>query len=110
VRLDDRACIGDRANLYSLGHVSVGARAVVAQEAYLCTGTHNFEDRNLPLMTGAIEIGADAFVGARAFILPGVLIGEGAVVGACSLVTKNVPSWSVWAGSPASFVRARRKI
>ena len=99
--LHDRACLGDRANAYSLGEIEVGARAIVAQEAYLCTGTHALEDPNLPLQVAAIRIGEDAFIGARAFILPGVKIGRGAVVGACSVVTKDVPDRAIVAGNPA---------
>jgi putative colanic acid biosynthesis acetyltransferase WcaF len=107
ITLHDRSCIGDRANLYSLGEIEIGPRAVVAQEAYLCTGTHDFSEVDMPLQTSKIMIGADAFIGARAFVLAGVHIGEGAVIGACSLVTKDVPAWSVSAGSPARLLRQR---
>jgi putative colanic acid biosynthesis acetyltransferase WcaF len=107
VTLGDRSCLGDRANLYSLGEIEIGPRAVIAQEAYLCTGTHDFDHPDIPLQTSKIVIEADAFVGARAFVLPGVRIAEGSIIGACSVVTKNVPPWSIWAGSPARFVRDR---
>ncbi len=43
--MHDRACLGDRANAYSLGEIEIGARATVAQEVYLCAGTHDFLDR-----------------------------------------------------------------
>ena len=99
--LHDRACLGDRANAYSLGEIEIGARAIVAQEAYLCTGTHALEDPNLPLKVAAIHIGEDAFIGARAFILPGVKIGRGAVVGACAVVTRDVADGAIVAGNPA---------
>jgi putative colanic acid biosynthesis acetyltransferase WcaF len=107
ITLNDKLSIGDRANLYSLGEIEIGSRAVVAQEAYICTGTHDFGDRNMPLQTAKITIDADAFIGARSFVLPGVTIGEGAIVGACSLVTKDVPAWSIVAGSPARVLRKR---
>ena len=107
ITLHDKAAIGDRANLYSLGEIEIGPRAVIAQEAYLCTGTHDFSDVDMPLQTSKITVEADAFIGARTFVLPGVRIGEGAVVGACSLVTKDVPAYTIWAGSPARFMRKR---
>ena len=66
--LRDRACLGDRANAYSLGEIEIGARATVAQEAYLSTGTHDFSHPALQLVTAKITIGDDAFIGARAFI------------------------------------------
>src|SRR5437868_12062438 len=73
--LHDRACLGDRANAYSLGEIEIGPRATIAQEAYLSAGTHDFNLPEMPLVAGRITIGADAFVGARAFVLPGVTIG-----------------------------------
>lgn len=107
VTLHDRSCVGDRANLYSLGEVELGSRCVVAQEAYLCTGTHDLSDPELPLVTAKITVGADAFIGARAFVMPGVHIGDGAVVGACSVVTNNVQPRAIVTGSPARFLRSR---
>lgn len=101
IELHDRACIGDRTNLYSLDRITVCARAVIAQEAYLCTGTHDFADANLPLQTAPIHVNCDAFVGARAFVLPGITIGGGAVVGACSVVTSSIPDGMRAYGIPA---------
>ena len=103
--LHDRACLGDRANAYSLGEIEIGEGATVAQETYLCTGTHDFGDQAIPLQVGKICIGAYAFVGARAFILPGVTIGARAVIGACSVVTRDVQPHSVVAGNPCRILR-----
>ena len=105
--LRDRSCLGDRANLYTLGEIEIGERAIIAQEAYLCTGTHDLTQRHVPLQVAKITIGDDAFVAARAFILPGITLGAGAIVGACSVVTKNVPALTLVAGNPA---RALRKV
>ena len=105
--LHDRACLGDRANAYTLGEIEIGARTVIAQEAYLCTGTHDLNDPSLPLQVAKITLGEDVFIGARAFILPGIRIGDRAVVGACSLVTKDVAPDTVVAGNPATLLRAR---
>ena len=104
VTLHDRATLGDRANLYSLGEIEIGARAIVAQEAYLCGGTHDLSDPNLPLQVAKITIGEDAFIGARAFIMPGVTVGARAVVGACSVVTRDVVENTRVAGNPARLL------
>ena len=79
----------------------------MAQEAYLCTGTHDFEDPSLPLLVGEIIVGANAFVGARAFLLPNVTIGEKAIVGACSVVTADIEPKSVVCGNPARQIGVR---
>jgi putative colanic acid biosynthesis acetyltransferase WcaF len=99
--LHDRACLGDGAVAYSLGEIEIMSDATVAQEAYLCTGTHDFNNPVRPLQTGKILIGRSAFVGARAFVMPGVTVGNHAIVGACSVVTKDVNANVRVAGNPA---------
>lgn len=99
--LHDRSCLGDRTNAYSLGPIEIGARATVAQEVYLSTGSHDFTRPELPLVTAKITIGEDAFIGARAFVLPGITIGPRSIVGAASVVTKDVPPDMRVAGNPA---------
>jgi putative colanic acid biosynthesis acetyltransferase WcaF len=99
--LHDRACLGDRADAYSLGPIELHEASTVAQEAYLCTGTHDFDSPTLALQTAPISIGPHAFVCARAFILPGVTVGARAIVGACAVVTRDVAPGSRVAGNPA---------
>ncbi|WP_299247272.1 DapH/DapD/GlmU-related protein [uncultured Cytophaga sp.] len=96
-----RACLGDRSNAYSLGKIEIGPEATVAQEAYLCSGTHAFDRPERNLITKPIYIGAHVFIGAQAFIMPGVYIGESAIIGACSVVTKNVAAHATVKGNPA---------
>jgi putative colanic acid biosynthesis acetyltransferase WcaF len=105
--LHDRACLGDRANAYTLGEIEIGARATVAQEAYLSTGSHDFSQTGMPLVTAKITIGDDAFVGARVFVMPGITIGDRSVVGACSVVTHDVPADVIAAGNPCKILRSR---
>lgn len=105
--LHDRACLGDRANAYTLAEIEIGARATVAQEAYLDTGSHDFDQAGLPLVAAKITIGEDAFIGARAFILPGVTIGARSVIGACSVVTHDIPPDVIAAGNPCKVLRTR---
>lgn len=107
LQLDDRACLGPGSEVYNLGLVTLGARSTIAQHAYLCAGSHDLSHPNLPLVVGTIEVGSDAFIGARAFLLPGISIGVGAVVGACAVVTRDVPPWTVVAGNPARPIGER---
>jgi len=103
--LHNHACLGDGAVAYSLGKIVIKDNATVAQEAYLCTGTHDFTNPHLPLQTEPIIIYENAFIGARAFIMPGVIVGESALVGACSVVTKDVPPQTTVTGNPAHILR-----
>ena len=66
-----------------------------------------YSHSKLSLVTGKIQIGKDSFVGAKAFILPGVHIGEGAVIGACSVVSRDMPAWMICAGNPCRPLKQR---
>ena len=105
--MKNRACLGERANAYSLGKIDIQEGATIAQEAYLCTGTHDFNDPSLQLITKPITIGKNAFIGARTMILPGVCIGDQVIVGAMSVVSKDVPDHQVVVGNPAKKIGER---
>ena len=106
--LKHRACIGEKVCAYTLGEIEIGEAATVAQEAYLCTGTHDFKSSSMQLITKKISIHRNAFIGVRAMILPGVTIGENAIVGAQAVVTKDASKNEVVAGSPARTIGMRK--
>ena len=74
--------------------------SVVSQEAYLCTATHDHREVSFPVIASPIHIGAECWIAARAFVGPGVRIGQGAVVGACSVLLEDVPPATIVAGAP----------
>lgn len=103
--LGDDSCIGDGADIYNVAPITLGPRAVVSQDAFLCTASHDHRLDDFPLTTAPIVLGAKAWVAARAIVLMGVTLGDGAVAAAGSVVTKDVPPDSVAAGNPAKIVR-----
>ena len=107
LKMEHRACLGEYANAYSLGMIEIQESATVAQEAYLCTGTHDFQDQSMQLITKPIKIHKNAFIGVRAMVLPGVIIGDRAIVGAMSVVSKDVPEHLIVAGNPATMIGKR---
>jgi len=102
--LHDRCCLGDASVLYALDTIEILDHAIIGQEAYLCTGTHDFNDLKRPLKTDSILVGKNVFIGARAFILPGIKIGENTIIGACSVVTKNISKNLKVSGNPAKTI------
>lgn len=60
---------------------------------------------NLPYKVGKIHLGKGCSTGTGTIIMPGVTIGEGAIIGAGSLVTKDIPAWSIAVGRPAKVVK-----
>jgi len=105
--LDDECGIASGVELYSQGLITVGKRAVISQGSYICTGTHDYNDKGFPLYTLPITIGDNAWIAAGAFVHPGVTIGNGCVIGARSVVTKNMPEWMVCAGFPCKVIKER---
>lgn len=105
--LGEAASIGEWALIYNLGPVIIGAQATISHRAHLCAGTHDYRDPRLPLRRLPIEVGAQAWVCADAFIGPNVRIGEGAVVGAGAVVLRDVAPWQIVVGNPARYVKRR---
>ena len=99
--MGDGACIGDRAEIYNVAPITLGARSVVSQQALLCAASHDHRREDFPLTSATIALGVRAWVAARAIVLPGVTIGDGAVVGAGSVVTHDVAAGCTVAGNPA---------
>lgn len=105
--VEDEAGVADDVILYSMAKITIGNRAVVSQGAHLCTGTHDYQDPSFRLYAEPIRIGAEAWICADAFIGPGVNIGDAAVIGARSVVSKDMPASMVCAGNPCRPIKAR---
>lgn len=101
LRLDDRACLGPKSEVYNLGPVALHENVTVSQYAYLCAGSHDFTQENRPLIVAPIVIEPHVFIGAKALILMGVTIGRGAIVGAGAVVARDVAAHTVVVGNPA---------
>jgi acetyltransferase-like isoleucine patch superfamily enzyme len=107
--------VGPGAIFDGAGRISIGDGTVFAPRVKIYSRSHNFDKklRAVPfdniMLTSPVTIGRYVWVGADAIILPGVTIGDGAVIGAGAVVTKAVPSCAVAAGNPAAVVRYRDK-
>ena len=106
--IGDNCWIGDNATIYTIDEISLGDNVVISQDAYLCAGTHDARDVSFPIVANPIVIESESWVATRAFIGPGVRIGRGAVVGACSVVQSDVPPAAIFAGFPARAIRTRK--
>lgn len=108
--IGDGVGVGPSANLYNMANLTVGDFAVISQGAHLCGGSHDYNAANFQLIAKPIVIGRHAWVCADAFVGLGVTVPDGAVIGACSVVTKSLPdSWMVYAGNPCRQVGVRTK-
>lgn len=107
LHMASQSCLGPRVICYSMAPITLGERVVVSQGAHLCTGTHDYTSPSFCLYAKPISIGADAWICTDAFVGPGVQIGNGAVVGARSVVTRDQPAWMVCAGNPCRPLKPR---
>jgi putative colanic acid biosynthesis acetyltransferase WcaF len=105
--LGDNTAVGDRAVLYSLGPITLGADVTVSQHAHLCAGTHDHRRADLPLVKAAIRVGDGAWICADAFVGPNVTVGEHAIVGARAVAVHDIDPWTIVAGNPARRVGPR---
>ena len=107
LELGDESGIASGAIIYSQGKITIGKRCVISQGAHLVSGTHDYNLPGFPLITSPINIGDHVWIAAEAFIHPGITIGNGCVIGARSVVVKDMPEWMVCTGHPCVPVKKR---
>lgn len=106
--LGDHCWIDGGAKLYTVDKISFGSNCVVSAGAFVCTAQHDVTSPIFELTTAPIVIGDCAWIASYSIILPGVTLGEGAVVAAGAVVTKDVEPWTVVGGNPAKFIKKRK--
>lgn len=107
LRVGHLSCVGPRVTLYCKASITLGNHTVISQGAYLCTASHDVASPVMALTTAPIVVGDGCWVAARAALLPGVILGNGAVVGFGAVATHPVPAFTVVAGNPARPIKRR---
>lgn len=107
LNVEDGVVIGPNVEIYNKAKVTIGYQSTISQNVYICTASHDIYLKSLDLVTKPIQIASYSWVASRALILPGVTIGEGAVVAAGAVVVKDVEPWTVVGGNPAKFIKKR---
>jgi len=91
----------------------LGQDVMMGPRVSIISGSHHFDSIDIPMrVQGApprnpVVIGDDVWVGTQSIILPGIRVGSHAIIGAGSVVTKDVPEWAIVAGNPAKLIRSR---
>jgi putative colanic acid biosynthesis acetyltransferase WcaF len=100
----DHVWIGDDVGILSLAQVTIESNVCVARRSFLCTGSHDLRREDFKLKVAPILIRTESWIAIGSLILPGVTIGEGAVVSAGSVVLQDVPANCLVRGNPATIV------
>ena len=101
--------IGDHAILDARDGITIGENVNLSTAVAIWTGQHDYQSPNFGYKGAPVRIGDRAWLSFRSTILPGVTVGEGAVVAAGAVVTKDVPPYTVVAGIPAKAIGTRNR-
>ena len=96
------------------GPLTIGNDVMMGPDVVIMTNSHNFDRIDIPMnvqgsaIPKKVIIGNDVWIGTRVIILPGVTIGNGAIIGAGAVVTKDIPDMAIVGGCPAKIIRYRK--
>lgn len=114
ITVEDYVYIGNDNNFSLQGHVYIASGTIISDFCDFRTGEHCYEDESvnavpfdLRVIYKNIIINKNVWIGCHSILLPGVEIGEGAVIGAGSVVTKSVPLLAIVGGNPARIIKFR---
>lgn len=109
IRIGNHVILADNVTIDYSGEIVIGDYVTISEEVKIYSHKHDLyglshrEDKSaIPVLTTIQE---GVWLGANAIILPGVTIGEYAVVGAGSVVSHNIPPYTMWAGNPARYIK-----
>lgn len=91
------------------GGIIIGNNVSISHNVSFCSGSHDYNTSDFKYVKGEIIVGDNVWIGLNATILKNVHINEGAIIAAGSVVTKNVPSYEIWAGVPAKKIGERNR-
>jgi maltose O-acetyltransferase len=112
ISIGNQVIINKNCKFYASFHdkkaeIIIGNNIAIAPGVSIYSASHDHSNITLPHIGDTVKINDDVWIGARSTILPGVELGKGAVVGAGSVVTKNVPEFTIVAGNPAKTIKKR---
>lgn len=113
IRIGDRCSVNPYTLLYGQGNLTIGNNVRIAAQCVIIPSNHNFSDPDTPIINQGltnkgITIKDDVWIGCGVKILDGVVIEEGCVIGAGSVVTKSTIPYGIYAGVPARLIKSRK--
>jgi len=112
IKIGDNSQIGEKSFIGA--YTKIGKDVIMAPEVLIWSFAHSFDRTDIPINQqgntdiNPVTIGDDVWIGQRVIVMPGIKIGSHAIIGAGSIVTKNIPEWAIVAGIPAKIIRMRK--
>jgi putative colanic acid biosynthesis acetyltransferase WcaF len=106
--LGDYVWLGEGCWLLNLAPITIESHTCISQRAFLCTGSHDYKSATFDLQVRPIVIERGAWLGACAWVGPGVRVGEHAVLTASSVAGKDLEPSGIYQGNPARLIRYRK--
>ena len=107
LEIGDYVALSEHVICYTVDTIAIGSQTTVSREAFLCCAGHDIASPIMELTYAPIAIGSNCWIAGRVTVMPGVKIGDGAVVAAGAVATKDVEPWTVVGGNPAQFIKKR---
>ncbi len=105
ITIEDRAALNSYSKLFAHGGIEIGEEAQIGPGSLVTTTDHDYYDENLETVFKTVRIGRRVWLGANVTVLPGVTIGEYAVIGAGAVVNRDIPPYAVAVGVPAKVIK-----
>lgn len=114
ITLERNVYLGEYTVISSRGKIHIGENTIIATHVFIVDFDHQFKNADIPIHLSGydcsrVEIERDCWIGAGSLILKGVRIGEGSVIGAGSVVTRDIPAYSIAVGVPARVIKKREE-
>lgn len=109
LEIESNCVINGKCRLDTRGKITIGKNVSISEEVIVLTADHNPRTPGFEGQNKSVKIEDYVWVGTRAIILPGVTLGEGALVAAGAVVSKSIPPYEIWGGVPAKKIGERPK-
>jgi acetyltransferase-like isoleucine patch superfamily enzyme len=115
IHIKDNVSLGFDCRIASTSEVSIGSHCLFGARCYIGGAQHSFDRTDIPITRqpinskGGVRIEDDVWLGVHVVVNDGIRIGKGAVVGAGSVVTRDLPPYAIAAGVPAKVIRKRKE-